>query len=99
MDRAQPAPNLVGDPPAASSPQGLADRSALALVAVERTRMPMVVCDPRQGDSPIVRANQAFLALTGYDVLRRWRPPSIPSSWRSTTGPTTFWRWWRASSG
>lgn len=42
------------------------DRRELALVAVERTRMPMVVADPQQPDAPIVLANQAFLNLTGY---------------------------------
>jgi PAS domain S-box-containing protein len=42
------------------------DRKDLALVAVERTRMPMVVTDPRQPDNPIVLANQAFLDLSGY---------------------------------
>jgi PAS domain S-box-containing protein len=50
------------------------DRRELALVAVERTRMPMVVTDPRQPDAPIVLANQAFLDLTGYtaeEVLGR----------------------------
>src|ERR1700712_5117637 len=44
------------------------DRRELALVAVERTRMPMVVTDPRQPDNPIVLANSAFLALTGYEA-------------------------------
>jgi PAS domain S-box-containing protein len=44
----------------------LHDRRELALVAVERTRMPMVITDPRQPDNPIVLANQAFLDLTGY---------------------------------
>lgn len=58
--------SLHGDEPAAASPQGLADRRELAFVAVERTRMPMVVTDPRQSDNPIVLANQAFLDLTGY---------------------------------
>jgi PAS domain S-box-containing protein len=42
------------------------DRQKLALIAVERTGMPMVVTDPRQPDNPIVLANGAFLALTGY---------------------------------
>lgn len=55
-----------GDPPAAAEPSVLPDRGELALVAVERTRMPMVVSDPRKPDSPIVLANQAFLDLTGY---------------------------------
>jgi len=44
------------------------DRRELALVAVERTRMPMVVSDPQQPDAPIVLANQAFLDLTGYSA-------------------------------
>jgi PAS domain S-box-containing protein len=67
-DRVQPAEHLSGDAPAASSPQGLADRRELALVAVERTRMPMVVTDPRQHDNPIVLANQSFLDLSGYSA-------------------------------
>lgn len=65
---------MHGDPAAAATPQGLADRRDLALVAVERTRMPMVVSDARQPDNPIVLANQAFLDLTGYsgeEVLGR----------------------------
>lgn len=44
------------------------DRRELALVAVERTRMPMVITDPQLPDNPIVLANQAFLELTGYSV-------------------------------
>ena len=35
--------------------------------AVRATRMPMIVTDPRRDDNPIVFANAAFLALTGYD--------------------------------
>jgi PAS domain S-box-containing protein len=57
---------LHGDAPAAASGQGVADRRELCLIAVERTRMPMVVTDPRQPDNPIVLANQAFLDLSGY---------------------------------
>ena len=37
--------------------------------AVRATRMPMIVTDPRQFDNPIVFANDAFLALTGYTRL------------------------------
>ena len=55
-----------GDPAAAAQDCNLIDRRELALVAVERTRMPMVVTDPRQPDDPIVLANQAFLDLTGF---------------------------------
>jgi PAS domain S-box-containing protein len=54
--------------PAAASPQGAADRAKLALVALERTHMAMVVTDPHQPDNPIVLANQAFLNLTGYSA-------------------------------
>jgi PAS domain S-box-containing protein len=46
---------------------GLVDRQDLALIAVHRTRMSMVVTDPRQPDNPIVLANQAFLDATGYE--------------------------------
>jgi PAS domain S-box-containing protein len=66
--------SFKGDPPAAAAVEALPDRRELALVAVERTRMPMVVTDPRQPDNPIVLANGAFLDLTGYsshEVLGR----------------------------
>ena len=59
---------IKGDPPVAAAPKALVDRRELALIAFERTRMPMVVTDPRQPDSPIVLANQAFLELTGYSA-------------------------------
>ena len=59
-------PSFVGDPPRVAEPEVMHDRRELALVAVERTRMPMVVSDPRQPDNPIVLANEAFLELTGY---------------------------------
>ncbi|WP_096484658.1 hybrid sensor histidine kinase/response regulator [Methylorubrum populi] len=36
--------------------------------AVERTRMPMIVTDPRQPDNPIIFANRAFIRMTGYSV-------------------------------
>ena len=35
--------------------------------AVQSTRMPMVVADPRLPDVPIVFVNDAFLRMTGYD--------------------------------
>lgn len=57
-----------GDAPAAADAAALVDRKELALVAVERTHMPMVVTDPRRDDNPVVLANQAFLDLTGYTV-------------------------------
>lgn len=37
--------------------------------AVRATRMPMIVTDPRRHDNPIVFANDAFLALTGYSRI------------------------------
>jgi PAS domain S-box-containing protein len=62
----EPVSRLAGTTPFAAVAEGLTDRSALALIAVERTRMPMIVSDPTQPDSPIVLANGAFLQLTGY---------------------------------
>ena len=61
-----PSSSLHRDRPVIGSVQKLADRNELAAIAFERTRMPMVVTDPRQADNPIVLANQAFLDLTGY---------------------------------
>ncbi|MBV8971575.1 MAG: PAS domain-containing protein [Sphingomonadaceae bacterium] len=52
--------------PAALLPEAAVDLRSLAAVAVQRTRMPMVVADPRRADCPIVFANQAFLDKTGY---------------------------------
>ena len=60
--------HLHGDTPVAAEAGMMSDRRELALIAVERTRMPMVVTDPRQPDAPIVLANQAFLDLTGYSA-------------------------------
>jgi PAS domain S-box-containing protein len=62
----EPSPELRADRPAAASARGLADRAELAAIAVERTRMPMVITDPRQDANPIVLANRSFLNLTGY---------------------------------
>ena len=36
------------------------------VVAAETTRMAMVFADAKQADNPIIFANDAFLALTGY---------------------------------
>lgn len=66
IDPVRPEARLIGDSASAASQADLADREALALIAVERTRMPMVVSDPNRPDNPIVLANQAFLDLTGY---------------------------------
>ncbi len=53
---------------------GLDDRGNIFFAAVEMTRMPMVITDPRQPDNPIVFCNGAFLDLTQYkedDVVGR----------------------------
>ena len=42
--------NFTGDAPTAAQPSVMADRREIGLVAVERTRMPMVVSDARQPD-------------------------------------------------
>jgi PAS domain S-box-containing protein len=45
----------------------VSDRTSdIFFAAVETTRMPMIVTDPRQPDNPIIFANRAFLAMTGY---------------------------------
>ena len=66
MGVVEPAAHLHGDPPSASTSQAVADRRELAFVAMERTRMPMVITAPRLPDNPIVLANRAFLDETGY---------------------------------
>jgi PAS domain S-box-containing protein len=46
---------------------GVTDAHAdIFFAAVEMTRMPMIVTDPRQHDNPIVFSNQAFIRMTGY---------------------------------
>jgi PAS domain S-box-containing protein len=49
------------------SDDDLSDRGGVFFAAVEMTRMPMILSDPRQPDNPIVFANKAFLDLTGYE--------------------------------
>ncbi|MFH5925407.1 histidine kinase famiy protein [Roseomonas xinghualingensis] len=47
--------------------EGFNDTQAdIFFAAVEMTRMPMIVTDPRQHDNPIVFSNQAFVRMTGY---------------------------------
>ncbi len=41
-------------------------RGDIFFTAVKTTRMPMCVSDPRQPDNPIIFANRAFTAMTGY---------------------------------
>ena len=45
----------------------LDDRGSVFFAALEMTRMPMILADPRQDDCPIAFANNAFLDLTGYE--------------------------------
>ncbi|TNC14172.1 PAS domain-containing protein [Methylobacterium terricola] len=61
-------PIEVGDrPTVADVPTDVSDHhSDIFFAAVEMTRMPMIVTDPRQPDNPIIFANQAFRAMTGY---------------------------------
>lgn len=49
------------------SEPGLDQRGNVFFAAIEMTRMPMVLTDPRQDDNPIVFANKAFLDLTLYE--------------------------------
>lgn len=42
------------------------DSNSIFFAAVKTTRMPMIVTDPNQPDNPIVFANPAFMAMTGY---------------------------------
>ena len=65
-DILEPTPHLHGSPPEAATPQAVLDHKELSAEAFQRTRMPMVVTDPRQTDNPVVMANPAFLNLTGY---------------------------------
>ena len=41
-------------------------RDDIFFAAIETTRMPMLVTDPRKPDNPIVFANRAFLSMSGY---------------------------------
>lgn len=54
------------DFPVTATPQAMADRRDISMAAFERTRMPMVMTDPRQPDNPIVMFNNAFVQLCGY---------------------------------
>jgi PAS domain S-box-containing protein len=45
----------------------LSDRGGVFFAAVEMTRMPMLLTNPRLPDNPVVFANKAFLDLTGYE--------------------------------
>ncbi|MFC4920964.1 MULTISPECIES: histidine kinase famiy protein [Bradyrhizobium] len=61
-----------GKPPPVRSPGGAAAledrRSNIFFSAIQTTRMPMIVTDPRKKDNPIIFANRAFLKMTGYEL-------------------------------
>ncbi|MGF6667145.1 histidine kinase famiy protein [Pseudomonas monsensis] len=52
--------------------------------AVETTRMPMIVTDPKRPDNPIIFANNAFIDMTGYD-----REEIVGHNCRFLQGPET----------
>jgi PAS domain S-box-containing protein len=52
--------------------------------AIKATRMAMLITDPRRDDNPIVFANDAFLALTGYG-----REELLGANCRFLQGPDT----------
>lgn len=52
--------------------------------AVETTRMPMIVTDPKRPDNPIIFANNAFIDMTGYD-----RDDIVGHNCRFLQGPET----------
>jgi PAS domain S-box-containing protein len=52
--------------------------------AVETTRMPMIVTDPKRPDNPIIFANNAFIDMTGYS-----REEIVGSNCRFLQGPET----------
>lgn len=46
---------------------GFGDQGDVFFAAIQMTRMPMIISDPRQPDNPIAFANNALLDLTGYE--------------------------------
>ena len=57
---------LQSDSPAVLSIERASDRAELSFVAFERSPSPCVICDGQSKDTPIVMANPAFLAMSGY---------------------------------
>ena len=61
-----------------------ANRADVFNAAIQATRVPMVITDPSRSDNPIVFANDAFLAMTGYT-----REEISGSNCRFLQGPET----------
>ena len=69
---------LVDDVPELASPPDpvaitderppMAAPNDIFFAAVETTRMPMIVTDPKQPDNPIIFCNRAFSKMTGYSM-------------------------------
>jgi PAS domain S-box-containing protein len=72
MSRQSEKPSIKNSPPpevsVVDSGEGAIHkhRDDIFFAAIETTRMPMLVTDPRLPDNPIVFANRAFLSMTGY---------------------------------
>ncbi|MCC4590546.1 PAS domain-containing protein [Xanthomonas campestris pv. cannae] len=85
-----PAPETsnTSAPPTTVDPNAPTDmsnqRSDIFFAAVQTTRMPMIVTDPRQPDNPIIFVNRAFLEMTGYG-----RDELIGNNCRFLQGPDT----------
>lgn len=77
-----PAPPTTVDPDAPTDMSN--QRSDIFFAAVQTTRMPMIVTDPRQPDNPIIFVNRAFLEMTGYG-----RDELIGNNCRFLQGPDT----------
>ncbi|UPG74459.1 histidine kinase famiy protein [Roseomonas gilardii subsp. gilardii] len=60
------------------------DGRDIFFAAIQTTRMPMIVTDPRQQDNPIVFANNAFVQMAGYE-----RREVIGRNCRFLQGPET----------
>ena len=56
----------VSSPIAASTVHSIPVGRDELFIAVENTRMPMILTDPNQPDDPIIFANRAFQELSGY---------------------------------
>ncbi|WP_027174205.1 histidine kinase famiy protein [Methylobacterium sp. 10] len=82
-----PETRPAGDPPRArtGAVSEIADQTSdIFFTAVEATRMPMVVTDPRQDDNPIIFVNDAFTDMTGYG-----REEIVGRNCRFLQGPDT----------